>query len=72
MPPNHPADKRAAGPLTHADLIVRVDLRCRDLAGELIIAGRPTSTFTSWLGLLTALDGALDTLDIPSADTGGR
>jgi hypothetical protein len=41
---------------------VRVDLARPELAGQLIVEGQPTSTFTGWLSLLTALDQALDTL----------
>ena len=57
-----PAGEPAAGTPAHADLTVRVDLDREDLGGELIINGRPAGTFTGWLGLLTALDRALDTL----------
>jgi hypothetical protein len=57
--------------LAHADLIVRVELDRQDLSGELIVGGRPTTTFTGWLGLLTALDQALDTLGASSRESGG-
>jgi hypothetical protein len=62
MPPLQHPGKEAPPALTYTDLIVRVDLARPELAGELIVDGQPTSTFTGWLGLLTALDDALDTL----------
>ncbi len=46
---------------------MRVDLGCEDLAGELLAEGRQVSTLTGWLGLLTALDRALDTLRPPGS-----
>jgi hypothetical protein len=70
MPPTQPTRKPAEGAPTHADLTVRVDLGRPDLAGELLVDGRPTSTFTGWLGLLTALDQALDTI-LPSGPESG-
>jgi hypothetical protein len=69
MPPTQPTGKPAAPP-ARADLTVRVDLGRPDLAGELLVDGRPTSTFTSWVGLLTALDQALDTLRPPGPGSG--
>jgi hypothetical protein len=59
-----------AAPPAHADLTVRVDLGRTDLAGELLIDGRPAGTFRGWAGLLTALDQALDTLPPPSPENG--
>ncbi len=70
MPLIEPAGEPAAGALTYADLTVRVDLGRQDLAGELIIEGHPVSTFTGWLGLLTALDQALDTLHLAGPGSG--
>jgi hypothetical protein len=58
------------GALTHADLTVRIDLGRPDLAGELLFDGRSMTTFTGWLGLLTALDRALDTLRPPGPENG--
>lgn len=68
--PIQPAGESAAGPPAYADLIVRIDLGRRDLAGELIIDGRPPNAFTGWTGLLTALDQALDTLRPPGPESG--
>ncbi len=70
MPLIQPAGEPAAGGPTHADLTVRVDLGREDLAGELLIDGRQVSTFTGWLGLLTALDRALDTLRPAGPESG--
>jgi hypothetical protein len=70
MPPTPPAGKPAPVPPSHADLIVRIHLGHPDLAGELLIDGRPASTFTGWVGLLTALDQALDALGPPCTETG--
>ncbi len=56
--------------MSHADIIVRVDLGCQDLAGELLVGGRPVRAFTGWLGLLTALDEALDTLRMADSESG--
>jgi hypothetical protein len=69
MPPTQPTGEPAGAP-TYADITVRVDLGRRDLAGELLVDGRPTSTFTGWLGLLAALDRALDTLLPPGPESG--
>jgi hypothetical protein len=65
-----PAGEPAAGAPAYADLIVRVDLSREDLGGELIIDGRPVTTFTGWLGLLTVLDKAVDTLRPTDPKTG--
>jgi hypothetical protein len=65
-----PDGKPAPGAPGHADLTVRVDLGRDDLAGELIIDGRQVSTFTGWLGLLRALDQALDALFRAGSQTG--
>jgi hypothetical protein len=72
MPLTQPPEKPAEAAPAHTDLTVRVDLRRPDLAGELLIGERPAGTFSGWLGLLTALDRALDTLELPSADGGAR
>lgn len=69
MPLTQPAGEPAAAP-AHADLIVRIDLGRRDFAGELLAAGQPVWTFTGWVGLLTALDQALDTIRPPGPDAG--
>jgi len=70
MPPTPPAGKPTAAAPAHADLTVRIHLGHADLAGELLIDGRSASTFTGWVGLLTALDQALDTLRPPVPESG--
>jgi len=70
MPPAQPAGELAANPPADADLIVRVHLGHHDLAGGLLADGEPTCTFTGWVGLLTALDRALDTLRPPGPENG--
>jgi len=69
--PTEPAANQAAAAATHADLTVRVDLRRLDLAGQLIVGGRPATTFRGWAGLLAALDQALDTLRPDGPETRG-
>jgi hypothetical protein len=61
--------RRAAA--ARADLVVRVDLGERELAGQLIAPRQPARAFHGWLDLLTALDQALDALTYATAETGG-
>jgi hypothetical protein len=68
MPLTQPTREPPPGAPGHADLTIRVDLGRDDLTGELLIDGRQMSTFTGWLGLLTALDRALDTLRPPGPE----
>jgi hypothetical protein len=70
MPLTPPTRKPAAAPAAHADITVRVHLGRQDLAGELLVDGRPAGTFRGWAGLLTALDRALDTLQPPGQEIG--
>ena len=70
VPPTEPTGESATGAPAYADLTVRVHLGHRDLTGELIIDGRPTGNFTGWLGLLAALDEAIDTLRPPGPENG--
>jgi hypothetical protein len=70
MPPTQPTGKPAAATLAHADLTVRIHFWRPNLAGELLIDGQPATTFTGWLGLLTALDQALDTLQLQGPERG--
>ena len=70
VPPTEPTREPAVGAPGYADLTVRVHLGRPELAGELIIDGRPASMFTGWLGLLAALDQALDTLRPPGPEDG--
>jgi hypothetical protein len=70
VPPTQHTGEPEAGAAAYVDLIVRVHLGRRELAGELITDGQPASTFTGWLGLLAALDQALDTLRPPGPETG--
>ena len=45
-----------------SEIILRVDDAAQGVTGELLVAGRAACPFDSWIELVTALDGALDTL----------
>jgi hypothetical protein len=49
------------------EIVLRIDLAAQEVTGELLVEGRPACPFRSWVELVTALDGALDTLRAPSA-----
>jgi hypothetical protein len=45
------------------EITLHINLRSPQLAGEIAVAGHPAAQFDGWLGLLRALDQALQTLD---------
>ena len=45
------------------EITLQINVRSRELVGDIAVAGRPAGRFDGWLGLLRALDQALQTLD---------
>lgn len=45
------------------EITLQINLGRRQLAGDITVAGHPAGRFDGWLGLLRALDQALQTLD---------
>jgi hypothetical protein len=68
MSPPRDADQRCQHSGGHIDLIVRIALGRRELAGELITSGHPTQPFHGWLDLVSTLDRALDALESAATD----